>query len=305
MGTTKEMPGNYPLEDLALKTAAQYFGKEILPYLGVREKLQAVAPAEIVHLEARQMYQDFNYVLEDGSWLHLEFESDAVTDEDFRRFREYEATTARTHKVAVTTCVVCSSSAKHIRSELNMGLNTYKVRVLRLKDQDADKVLKRCTAKMEKGQRLKKKDMITAVMTPLMSGRSSQKERIISLCRLLKAEQEEGTSRDDMEKLQAMMYAFAVKFLSKDELQSVKEVLNMTVLGQMIWDDGVNEGLRKGELKKTVLLMCKKLKKGQSVQVIAEALEEEPAYIENLCKVVQEYAPGYDEEARVKRLMSD
>ena len=33
--------------------------------------------------------------------IHLEFESDAVTDDDLRRFREYEAATSRTFHVAV------------------------------------------------------------------------------------------------------------------------------------------------------------------------------------------------------------
>ena len=35
------------------------------------------------------MYQDFNYVMTDAAWIHLEFESDAVTKEDLERFREY------------------------------------------------------------------------------------------------------------------------------------------------------------------------------------------------------------------------
>ena len=43
--------------------------------------------------------------------LHLEFESDSVTREDLRRFREYEAATSRTFQVAVITYVICSSNA--------------------------------------------------------------------------------------------------------------------------------------------------------------------------------------------------
>ena len=64
-------------EDLALKTAAQYFGKELLPLLGIPGEVKYIAPTESVKLETRQMYQDFNYVSEEGSWIHLEFESDA------------------------------------------------------------------------------------------------------------------------------------------------------------------------------------------------------------------------------------
>ena len=45
-------------EDLALKTAAQYFGEELMPLLGITGKAKYVAPTELIKLEARQMYQD-------------------------------------------------------------------------------------------------------------------------------------------------------------------------------------------------------------------------------------------------------
>ncbi len=57
------------LEDAALKTAAQYFGKVLLPYLGIKGPLKYVAPTETVQLEVRKMYQDFNYIMENGTWL--------------------------------------------------------------------------------------------------------------------------------------------------------------------------------------------------------------------------------------------
>ena len=96
-------------EDLALKTAAQYFGEELLRFMGVPGVVALAAPTETVKLEARKMYQDFNYVMEGGYWVHLEFESDLITLEDLRRFREYEASTSRTHRVAVVTYVICYS----------------------------------------------------------------------------------------------------------------------------------------------------------------------------------------------------
>ncbi|MFR8337914.1 MAG: hypothetical protein ACLVAW_15290 [Eisenbergiella massiliensis] len=48
-------------EDLALKTAAQYFGAELMPLLGIPGTVEYIAPTETVKLEARHFYQDFNY----------------------------------------------------------------------------------------------------------------------------------------------------------------------------------------------------------------------------------------------------
>ena len=79
------------LEDKVMKTAAQFFGKDLLPYVGIKGRIACVAPTEHVHLEMRRLEEDFNFIMKDGSWRHLEFESDSIQEKDLRRFREYEA----------------------------------------------------------------------------------------------------------------------------------------------------------------------------------------------------------------------
>ena len=64
----------------------------------------------------------------------------------------------------------------------------------------------------------------------------------------------------------------------------------MTVLGEMIWADGLMDG----EVRKVISLICKKLRKGQPAVQIADALEEDVAYVENICNIAQKYAPDYD-----------
>ena len=48
------------------------------------------------------------------------------------------------------------------------------------------------------------------------------------------------------EKTMAMLYTLADKFLSAGELNEIKEVLAMTRLGQMLYDDGVKKGMERG-----------------------------------------------------------
>ena len=45
---------------------------------------------------------------------------------------------------------------------------------------------------------------------------------------------------------QGMRYALAVKFLDRDELKMIKERIGMTVLGQMLFEDGMEKGIEKG-----------------------------------------------------------
>ena len=45
----------------------------------------------------------------------------------------------------------------------------------------------------------------------------------------------------------AILYVFAVKFLDDNDLESIKEAVAMTKLGQMIWDDALEKGREEGE----------------------------------------------------------
>ena len=47
--------------------------------------------------------------------------------------------------------------------------------------------------------------------------------------------------------MEAILYIFAVKFLDDTELESIKEAVAMTKLGQMIWDDAIEKGREEGE----------------------------------------------------------
>ena len=85
--------------------------------------------------------------MKDGSWRHLEFESDSIQEKDLRRFREYEAYIGLTYDVPVTTTVICTSRVKILKKELVNGMNVYRVEVVRLKDRNADKVFEKLQQK--------------------------------------------------------------------------------------------------------------------------------------------------------------
>ena len=216
-----------------------------MPLMGISGAIALIAPTESVKLEARQMYQDFNYVMADNGWVHLEFESDSITLEDLRRFREYEAATSRAHKVAVTTCVICSSRVERLKTELAEGINVYRVRAIRMQDQDADHVFSQLKEKQERGEKLRKADLVPLLLTPLMSGRLSATDRIVKSLKILQKE-ESAVTELEMEKMQAVLYTFADKFLNARELERVKEMIAMTRLGKMLVEDGFKQGVERG-----------------------------------------------------------
>ena len=89
-----------------------------MPLVGVKGTVKRIAPTEQVELVPQGFNEDFNYEMVDGSWTHLEFESDSISEDDLRRFHVYEAIISYNHKVKVYTCVLCSSNVKKLRKSL-------------------------------------------------------------------------------------------------------------------------------------------------------------------------------------------
>ena len=284
----KDGPANS--EDLALKSAAAYFGDELIHWLGIRERALRAVPTEMVELETRHMYEDFLYEMENGMYYHFEFESDSISKEDLKRFREYEASTARIYNAPVVTYVICSSGVKRLRDSITEGINTYRVRLIRLKDINADLLLKRLDE--QTASALTREDIIPLLFSPLMEGRSSQKERILQCIEVLR-NAVTTFPQNDIRKMEAILYIFAVKFLDDTELESIKEAVAMTKLGQMIWDDAIEKGREEGEkigqkrgekqasdrYSRLILLLSKENKNDLIVKIASD-----PEYREELYK---------------------
>lgn len=76
--------------------------------------------------------------------------------------------------------------------------------------------------------------------------------------------------------MESVLYAMAEKFLEPLELKEIKEVIGMTTLSRMFYDDGVRDGISQGisQGKEIAQLEdAKKLLKLLSADKIAEVLE--------------------------------
>ena len=84
-------------------------------------------------------------------------------------------------------------------------------------------------------------DFANLTLTPLMTSKMCRKDVIKEAIQIVKQEKQLTA-----EKTMAMLYTLADKFLSAGELNEIKEVLTMTRLGQMLYDDGVKKGMERG-----------------------------------------------------------
>lgn len=145
--------------------------------------------------------------------------------------------------------------------------------------------------KLEDGQCITRSDLFPVLLTPLMSGTMKMCKRICLGMDYLHSEQV-AADKDEIRHMEAAFYALAIKFLNRTDLEKVKEKMRMTLLGQMLMEDGI----KKGGMTKLISLVMKKMKKEMSPADIAEVLEEEQMVINRIYSAVTDH-PDENEDA--------
>ncbi len=98
-------------------------------------------------------------------------------------------------------------------------------------------------------------------------------------------------------------------------LQNKAEVVSMTIFEydaelhmkmerEEAFEDGHAKGMKQGELKKLITLICRKKQKSKTPEVIAEDLEEDLEQVKRIYDIADEFAPEYDAEKIYTKLMS-
>jgi hypothetical protein len=242
--TDTEISGVQQHEDAVLKTSMQFFADELLPYFGIEGKVISFAPTELVSIEIKKFFQDFNFVMEDGTWKHFEFQSTNEGTEGLRRFRAYEMLASYQHKVEITTYVLFSGNIGKPMTELTEGINTYRVVPIIMKERNADELIAELQRKVNAGETITKDNLVPLILCPLMSGKMTQKDRISAAYRITR--NAATVPIDEVRKIEAMIYAMADKFLEEKELEELLEEISMTKLGQMLVEKGIEKGMERG-----------------------------------------------------------
>ena len=260
-------------EDAALKVMMQFFADEILPFLGIENKVVSAVPTESIYLELKKQYQDFNFVMEDGTWKHFEFQSTDGGIEDLKRFRSYESVASYTHGVEITTYVLYSGQIKNPETEFTEGINTYRIIPIIMQDMNADQLLNELKEKVARKETITKTELVKLSLCPLMNGETSIKNRILAAYEI--TNEASDIAPYERQKIEAVIYIMADKFLDSMSMEEVEAAIKMTRLGQMLYKDGFDDGFDDGFMKgadETKLENAINLLNALDVQTIAECI---------------------------------
>lgn len=231
-------------EDAVLKTAMHFFAEELLPFWGIKGKVVGFAPTEQVHLEIQKLYQDTNLIMEDGSWKHFEFQSRNEGLAGLKRFRQYEATASRQYGVSVITYVLFSGKIQNPMTEFTEGINTYRIIPIIMKKENADIFLKELLEKKKTEKPIAREELVRLTLCPLMGGEIGIKQRLQIACEITRGET--AVTKEEIQKIEAVIYAMADKFLDGLDMEEFVEGMKMTRLGEMLVKEGEIKGKQEG-----------------------------------------------------------
>lgn len=231
-------------EDAIMKMGFEYFRDSLLKTLGVPYEFVDVSQTELVELTITKLYMDFTFLTTENKYVHFEFQTTDKKEADLRRFRAYEAVFSHRQGKDVITYVIYSGGITNTVTEMNCGINVYRVQAIYLKEKDAEEVFDRLRKKQQNCEKLTEEDFAQLSLTPLMCGNDQKKTMIKNALQIARQSQTIAA-----EKTMAILYTLADKFLEGKDLDDIKEVFYMTRIGQMIFDDGVEKGKSDGRIE--------------------------------------------------------
>jgi len=244
----------------------ELFKGDAVKFFGIDKQVVSAARTALAHIQVQKNINDWVLLADDGSYLHFEFQS-GYDKKDLARFMVSDAMLYYDEGKPVRTIVVYSADIKETITTVDAGSIQYNVDTFYMSKLDGDKAYAELRAKVEEGEPLTKQELMSIVFLPLMKNsvdKSTRIEQAITLSRELRR-------RNEQLQIQAMLGMLAEKFITDNqELQRLKEMMNMGVIAEMIRED------------RSVEIARKLLARGLSILNVAEDTGLEESVIREL-----------------------
>lgn len=265
------------VEDSVLKKAMEFFQQNAASFFGINKRILGPAVTEIKNVEIKTNAMDYLFYTEDGEYLHFEFQT-TNKRQDITRFLYYDTSLYCRDGRKIDTVVIYSSEITNAETSIDGGSIQYNIKAYYMYRLDGDEAYKYLYEKIKNGENLTNEDIMKLTFIPLMKTSEDKGDitiKCIELANNINMEEEKVKSL-------TLLYALFDKFGNEKAKRKFKEVVSMTEVGRMIFEEGREEGRQEGKQEgklegKAELLIKLLIKKFKSLpQEIKEAIEKLP-----------------------------
>jgi uncharacterized ferredoxin-like protein len=237
--------------DFVFKDSFNLFKNDIADFLEVElPGIASYLETEFAEIETNLELLDLNFMLEDGSILHLEEEAE-ISVSDLIRFASYDLKLYNRYRDRIRTIILCIKGYTDSTAGFNCGSLGYNSTVVDMSKKDGKKKLKELKAKIENKEKINYLDLI---FLPLMNSDQKIVDRVKETIELEEKLEIEQNSKNN---LVALTVVLSDKFLSDKDMSEIWRDYKMVKFFKYVEEQGKKEGEKQGEKK-----LFKKLIKG-------------------------------------------
>ena len=269
----------YQNKDIVSKLFFFLLKGKSLSLFGLKTKLKVVdiRPTNIPIVQARELRMDNLFELEDGSVAILDYESE-YKEANFTKYGRYlmdviDRYLKEGKHPDIHMMVLYTADIEKAKTELSRTACRIQVEASYMTGLPSDAWLKEA----QKGiadHTVTDEILMHLVLLPLTYKGEEKKQEAIRACVDL-AKQLPNKEQETF--ALAGILTFTDKIINDETKRYIKEVLGMTQVGKMLMDEGrqegLQEGLQKGQQKTAKKTAKNMLKRGDSIEDIAEVLE--------------------------------
>jgi len=237
--------------DFVFKDSFNLFKNDIADFLEVElPGIASYLETEFAEIETNLELLDLNFMLKDGSILHLEEEAEIFIS-DLIRFASYDLKLYNRYRDRVRTIILCIKGYTDSTAGFNCGSLGYNSTVVDMSKKDGKKKLVELKTKIENKEKINYLDLI---FLPLMNSDQKIVDRVKETIKLEEKLEIEQNSKNN---LVALTVVLSDKFLSDKDMSEIWRDYKMVKFFKYVEEQGKKEGEKQGEKK-----LFKKLIKG-------------------------------------------
>jgi len=245
----------YQAKDVLFKTLSEMFKDKALAMYGLDyPKIVEMLPNEFSEVKADERRADSVFLLEDGSILLLEYESNNRITENMYKYIDYVLRISRKYYEEnkeikkVNVAVIYASNIEKADDNFNIGSISINVKSVFMKNYDGDNIYSGIEQKIKAEKSLEDIDLINLILLPLMKSTKDRHELIKETIELAK----EVNDEKNQYFIIAGILTSTDKFIDEEYANVVRSWLRMTKVEKIIEkerEEAVNQAEKDKEIE--------------------------------------------------------
>ena len=241
----------YQNKDITSKLMAETLKGRSLAAFGLPElKIMDILPTNLPVIESNELRLDNLFLLSDGSLAIIDYES-SFSRENFVKYLNYIARVIRRFAIRrelkdlkqLKMVVIYTADVESAEERYDLGGLILVVESAYLIHLDGSQIYHRLKNKIDAGEKLTEEELMELMILPLtVKGKKRKQETIEKAVNLGKR----LPDREGQLKVIAGILTFTDKVIDRAYAKKLEEEMQMTLVGQMLMEEGYQRGIEKG-----------------------------------------------------------